>query len=192
MRKKIKKLKSIQGKGAPARSQAKAAGREPPGQESPVPEKQELHQSSRMERVSQGTQAGPQEGRGCPQTSRGTNRGPAPQGRVRHTLQLSSLKGWSGHTVGPRSSCSGGSGGGSTPRGLRGPRSAIAAAQEPEPSARGDTAQDPVLPLGQTKVGRHRTVRKLLPLESPELSRSATPLPNHRGHCRLGAAVLTA
>ena len=33
-----------------------------PGQESPVPEKQELHQPSRAEGGSQGVRAGPQEG----------------------------------------------------------------------------------------------------------------------------------
>ena len=36
-----------------------------PGQESPVPKKQELHQPSRVERGSQGVRAGPQEGGGA-------------------------------------------------------------------------------------------------------------------------------
>ena len=40
---------------------AKARQRETPGQESPVVEKQEIYQSSRMERLSQGTWTGYQE-----------------------------------------------------------------------------------------------------------------------------------
>ena len=44
------------------RSRAKIACPEPPGQESPGPEKQELYQPSRKERHWQGARAGPQEG----------------------------------------------------------------------------------------------------------------------------------
>ena len=57
-----------------------------PGQESPVPEKQELQTILLDGKVrSQGVGAGSQEGRGCPQAPRGTNRGPAPEGREPHT-----------------------------------------------------------------------------------------------------------
>ena len=69
----------------PARSRAKVNRRVPPGQESPGPEKQELYQSSRMERHSQGTRAGSQEGQWRPQAPGVTNRGPAPWGRASYT-----------------------------------------------------------------------------------------------------------
>ena len=71
-KKEIKKQKASKGEGR-ARSWAKA-GRVFLGQESTFPEKQELHQSSRWERCSQGVGAGSQEGRGCPQAPWDTNR----------------------------------------------------------------------------------------------------------------------
>ena len=52
--------KGIQGGGAP-RGAGLRPGQVSPGQESPVPEKQELHQSSWAERGSQGVKARPQE-----------------------------------------------------------------------------------------------------------------------------------
>ena len=75
------------------RSRAKARWQVPPGQESPVPEKQVLHQSSRTETYSQGTRAGSQEGQWSPQVPGVTKRGTAPQGRAHHTPWTSSLNG---------------------------------------------------------------------------------------------------
>ena len=41
----------------------------------------------------QGTRAGSQDGEGCPQAPRGTNRGTVPRGRVQHTQQAELHKG---------------------------------------------------------------------------------------------------
>ena len=58
-KKEIKKQKTSKGE---ALRGGLRPGQVLPGQESPVPEKEELHQSSRVERRSQGVRAGPQEG----------------------------------------------------------------------------------------------------------------------------------
>ena len=63
----------------------KARQPEPPGQESPVLEKQELLQSSQRERCSQGTPAGSQEGQGSLQVPRFKNRGSSPRRSAQHT-----------------------------------------------------------------------------------------------------------
>ena len=148
----------------------------PPGQGSPTPEKQELYQSSRMERHSQGAQAGSLEGQRCPQAPRDTNRGTASQGGgARHTsraelqpfmhpvgppeqqrwwLHRGSM--WRG-LCGPWSSSGDSLGGRYTNRPVGpselfgcgsggGPGIAIPAAQSPEFRAPRDKAQDPVLP----------------------------------------------
>ena len=82
--KRNKETKGIQGGGA-LRGARLRPQRVHPGQESPVPEKQELQTILLDGKVrSQGVGAGSQEGRGCPQAPRDTNRGPAPWGRVPH------------------------------------------------------------------------------------------------------------
>ena len=58
---KNKEIKGIQGGGA-LRGAGLRLKRVSPGEESPVLEKQELHQSPRVERHSQGVRPGPQEG----------------------------------------------------------------------------------------------------------------------------------
>ena len=78
----------------------------PPGQESSVPENQELHQSSRVERRWQGVRAGPQTG-GDALRLPGTLTDTCAPGRACHTLRLSSLTGCSRHTTGPGSSLEG-------------------------------------------------------------------------------------
>ena len=60
-KKEIKKQKASKGK-EHLRGAGLRLGRVSPGQESPDPETQELHQPSRAERGSQGVRAGPQEG----------------------------------------------------------------------------------------------------------------------------------
>ena len=186
------------------RNPAKVGRPEPPGHESPVPEKQELYQSSQMERCMQGTRAGSQEGQWSPKVPRVTKRGSAPWGRTRHTQRAELLKGLECTPSGPtgvaqaeaqaaalsREGCAvpgAGSGGGSMWRWLCGPKSTIPVAQAPEPKAPRDTAQDTVLPLGQAEARRtqdsedtpatrwHRTVETRAPLP-----------PEHPGPCRLG------
>ena len=118
--KRNKETKGIQGGGAP-RGAGLRPGRVSPGQESPVPEKQELHQSSRAERRSQGVRAGPQEGGdalGLPGTLTDTC---APG----ECAELP--KGCSAHGMDPGAARRG-SGGGSARRGLHGPGSSSAAA----------------------------------------------------------------
>ena len=148
----------------------------PPEQESPAPEKQELYQSSWMERHSQGAWAGSQEGRRCPQAPRGTKRGTASQGGgaghtpraelqpfmrpvgppMQQMWQLHRGSMWSG-LCGSGSSSGGSLGSGYTDRAGgsgncsggssdSGPRSMIPAAQSPECRAPGDKAQYPALP----------------------------------------------
>ena len=88
--KRNKETKGIQGGGAP-RGAGLRPGRVPPGQESSVPEKQELHQSSWVERHPQGVGAGRQDGGdalGLPGTLTDTC---APR-RLHHTPRPSSLK----------------------------------------------------------------------------------------------------
>ena len=75
------------------RSQAKATQLVPPGQESPVLEKQKLYQSSWKERCLQGARAGSQKGYRCPQAPRGTKRATALWGKSLHTLQAELPKG---------------------------------------------------------------------------------------------------
>ena len=81
---KTEKIKSIQGGGGPAKSLAQTWRQVTPVQERPVPEMQ-VYQSSRKERHLQGARAGSQEGQGCPQAPRGTNRGTAPRGEQGHS-----------------------------------------------------------------------------------------------------------
>ena len=88
--KRNKETKGIQGGGAPRGAKLRP-GRVPPGQESSVPEKQELHQSSWVERHPQGVGAGCQDGGdalGLPGTLTDTC---APR-RLHHTPRPSSLK----------------------------------------------------------------------------------------------------
>ena len=123
-----------------------------PGQESPVPQKQGLHQSSRAERRWQEARAGSQEGRGCPQTPRDTNRHLLPGESAGHTLQPSSLKGCS-VPHGAQEQLGGSSGGGSVRRGLLGPER-DSNSTGPGAQGAGDTAQNPALPPGQAEAGK--------------------------------------
>ena len=106
--KRNKETKGIQGGGAPRGARLRP-GRVPPGQESSVPEKQELHQSSWVERHPQGVGAGRQDGGdalGLPGTITDTC---APR-RLHHTPRPSSLKDCRAH-------------GAAGPTELQGPRS---------------------------------------------------------------------
>ena len=93
------------------------------GQESPVLEKQELHQSSRVERRSQGVRTGPQEG-GDALRLLGTLTDTCAPERMHHTQRPSSLKGCSACSAGPGSSSEGLGGGASAQRVLRSPGAA--------------------------------------------------------------------
>ena len=162
----------------------------PPGQESPGPEKQELYEPYRTERCSQGAGAGPQEGQGCPQAPRGTNRGSAPRGErtdptpeLPYGLQRTPPRGsqqqlgvgrlrWRLHAGE-----------------LRGPGSVILAAQAPEPRAPGTQPKIWRSPRDGQRLGGPRTARTLLP---PSCADRRPPPLEHPGTCRLRAPVVTA
>ena len=84
------------------RSQAKATQLVPPGQESPVLEKQKLYQSSWKERRLQGARAGSQKGYRCPQAPGALKEQLHSGGDPSTHYGLSSLKGWTPRPVGPR------------------------------------------------------------------------------------------
>ena len=147
------------------RSQAKAGASAPPGQESTVPEKLELHQSSRVERRLQGVRAGPQEG-GDALRLPGTL-----TEQLRHGESApSSLKGCSAHAL--TRELLGGARAAAPQRGLRGPGSSSGAAwavapaeKAAQPGARfqqrrpGSTGRrghcpGPTLPLRQAEARR--------------------------------------
>ena len=152
----------------------------PPGQESPGPEKQKLHQSSRTERHSQGVGAGSQEG------------GDAL--RLPGTLTEDLRTGESCHTPGPSSlkGCSAPSGA-SWRRKLRCPGCVIPAAQAPEPRVPRDTAQDPALRWDRWKPGGEDTGQQghSCCWAAPHWAdQHPTPL-EHPGPCGLRAAIVT-
>ena len=95
--KRNRETKGIQGGGALWEARLRP-GWVSPGQESPDPEKQELHQSSQAERPCRELEQDPRRA-GIPQAPWDTNRAPAPQERV-----PSSLKGCCARTAGPWSS----------------------------------------------------------------------------------------
>ena len=141
--KRNKDTKGLQGGGA-LRGARLRPGK---GQESTLLEKQELHQSSWVERHSQGVRAGPQEGQGCPQAPWDTNRHLRPGESA-----PSSLKGCSGHTAGTRSSSEGLS------RRLRGEGAARPGARtqqrRPEGTGRREHSPGSGLPAGQGEARR--------------------------------------
>ena len=151
--KRNKETKGLQGGGAP-RGAGLRLGRVSPGQESPVPEKQELHQPSRPERGSQRVGAGPQEGGGAlrpPGTLTDTapwgERAELPKGLQRmHALTRSSSEGLGRRLEG---------------RGLRG-GSANPPAQAGSPGCRGHSPGSG-LPHDRQRPGGPRTARTLLP-----------------------------
>ena len=128
------------------RSQAKATQLVPPGQESPVLEKQKLYQSSWKERRLQGARAGSQKGYRCPQAPRGTKRATALWGRSLHTLLAELPKGLD-------AAPSGAPGAAQVVATVR-PRECDSSGADPRAQGTGDTAQDPALPPGQVEAGR--------------------------------------
>ena len=113
---------------------------------------------ARTERRSQGARAGSQEGQGCLQAPRDTNRGPAPQGTACHTLRK----------AGPQEHLQ--------PAGAAAPcREGTEWLPEQNPSSAGPGAQGAGVhspksgaPPGDMRwLGGHRTARMLLPLGSP-------------------------
>ena len=127
-----------------------------------------------MERHSQGTQAGSQDGQWSPQVPGVTNIG---NGESRHR-PWTELQQWLERVPsGPRNSGGGGSGSGSARRGMHGPGRAIPEAQAPDPRVLGDTARIRRSPWDMWGPGGHRTARTLLPRGPPELCRSVPPMP---------------
>ena len=143
-----------------------------PGQESPGPEKQELHQSSQKERHSQETRAGSQEERGCPQAPRGTNRGTGP-GENTHTPQAELPKGLECGLPGPESSS--GSSGGLQREGAAWPQEHDSSAQAP--GRRGTQPRIRCSTRDRRRPGLHNAARTLLPSGGPELCISVPPAP---------------
>ena len=144
--KRNKGTKGLQGGGAP-RGAGIRPGRVSPGQESPVLEKQELHQSSWTERHSQRVGAGSQGGDAL--RLPGTLTEELRLGRVCDIPRLSSQRaavhpGWAPGAAQRRLHG----------RGLCPPEITIPAVQALEPRAPGDPAQDPALPSGQAEAGR--------------------------------------
>ena len=92
---------------------------------------------------------------------------PHPAAEIPKGLQLA--HGWTQEQL------RGSSGGGSTERAVR-PGSPIPVVQALEPRMLGDTAQDPVLPLGQAEAGRTQE-SKDAPALAAELCRSAASAP---------------
>ena len=165
--KEIKTQKASKGEG-PTTSRAKPR-QVSPGQESPVPEEQELHRPSRAERGSRGVGAGPQEGGDAlrlPETVTDTcapGESPAPRAR-------SSSEGLGRRLRG------GGCGAGARihQRRLRS-------------TGRRDTAQDPAYPRERERPGGPRTARTLLP-RAEQISGPAPEPPGPadrelRGYC---------
>ena len=178
--KRNKETKGIQGGGAP-RGAGLRLGRVPPGQESSVPEKQELHQSSWVERHPQGVGAGCQDGGdalGLPGTLTDTC---APR-RLHHTPRPSSLKdcrahGWTwssseGALAEEEDPC--GEGCGAMGPAQRGSGSSAAEAavwpgggiqqRRHWSTGRQDTAEDLASPWDRQSPGRPTTARTLLPI----------------------------
>ena len=118
----------------------------PPGQESPVLEKQKLYQSSWEERHSQGARAGSQKGYGCPQAPRGMKRATELWGRSLHTLRAELPKGLD--TAPSRAP------GAAQVAATARPRECDSSGTGPRAQGTGDTAQDPALPPGQVEAGR--------------------------------------
>ena len=114
-----------------------------PGQESPVPEGQELHRPSRAERGSREVEQDPG-GRGCPQAPGDTDRGTAPRESAPSSLRAAA------RTAGPGAARVG-SGGGSTEGAAR--PGANPTAQAPEHWSPGHSPESS-LPPGQAEAGR--------------------------------------
>ena len=136
----------------------------------------QVYQSSRKERHLQGVRAGSQDGQGCPQAPRGTNRGTAPQGRGRHILWAELPKGLQHAPGGARS----GSGGGSASRGLHGPGAWF---QRHRPQIPGHQGKQPRIwhsPRDRRKPREHTAVRRLLLWVQPACG---APRPLRTGSC---------
>ena len=141
----------------------------PPGQESPILEKQKLYQSSWKERCSQGTRADSQEGYRCPRAPRDTKRATKLWGRAVHTLQAELSKGLD-----------------AAPSGAPGAAQVAATVWPWEcdssgagPRAQGarDTAQDPALPPGQVEAGRTQGGKDAPAARWPRAVQINTPCP---------------
>ena len=107
-----------------------------------------------MERHSQGTQAGSQDGQWSPQVPGVTNIG---NGESRHRPWTELQQRLERVPSGPRNSGGGGSGSGSARRGMHGPGRAIPEAQAPDPRVLGDTARIRRSPWDMWGPGGHRT-----------------------------------
>ena len=146
-----------------------------PRQESPGLEKQELHQSSGMERCLHGVGVGSQEGCRCPQAPKGTNRGTGPQESAPHTAtelpkRLQHARWGPGAALQQLQLRL-------RTEGAVRPGSTIPAVQAREPRALGDTAQIRALPPGQAGAGRTQDSQDLPATRWRRACISAAPAP---------------
>ena len=151
------------------RSQAKATQLVPPGQETPVLEKQKLYQSSWKERRLQGARAGSQKGYRCPQAPRGTKRATALWGRSLHTLLAELPKGLD-------AAPSGAPGAAQVVATVR-PRECDSSGADPRAQGTGDTAQDPALPPGQAEARRAQESKDTSAARRPLAEQISGPAP---------------
>ena len=141
-----------------------------------------------MERRSQGTRAGSQEGQWSPQVPGVTNRGSAPRGERATHRGPSSVKGWSAHPAGPREQLRRRLWQRLGRRGLRGPQEQRFQRRRPRsPGRRGTQPRIRRSPRDRRRPGGHRTARTLLPPGAPELCRSAPPAPGASRPLRTGS-----
>ena len=155
------------------------------GQESPVLEKQELHQTSRMERGRRELEQDPRRGGDAlrlPATLtellRPGERAPHPAAELPNGLQRA--QGWT------QEQHRGSSVGGSLRRGLRsGERDSNSTGSGAQGT--GDTAQDLALPLGQAEAGRAQDSKNAPASRRPRAVQISGPNPEHPGPFRLRA-----